>query len=732
MQRVHFFFLVFCGLLFIPTLVSAQDKKLSLEEIFGPEPAKRVNFNGSAPQTRWLKDGVNYLQMSREGLLKVNAATGDAAPFLDTAKLAAALQATGVAETEAKQLAGSPFLQFNPAQTAALFDHQGDIYYALLDGSAAKRLTNTKDEELESEFSPNGASVSFVRGYNLYVLNLATGTERALTKGGNANLLNGYLDWVYEEEVYGRGNKRGYWWSPDSKSIAYLRTDESPVPRFAVVDHIPTNQIVEDTPYPQAGDPNPLVSLGIVDARTGKTAWADNKAYKPEDFLITRVTWSPDSQRVIYQAQDRAQTFLDMNAASARDGKVTRLFQETTKAWVEADDNPLWLKDGTFLWRSERTGWKHIYHFAADGKLIKQITDGPWEARSLDTVDEANGWVYFSGTKDSHIGENAYRVKLDGSNLTRLTNGDGAHAASFNAAGSLFFDRWSDINTPPQSRLYKGDGTLVRVIEENKGAQTTLGQYKLGKVEFMQVKTRDGFPMEAMMIKPPDFDPAKKYPVWSYTYSGPHAPQVRNSWSGARYLWHQMLAQKGYIIWVCDNRTASGKGAESTWPVYKNMGEMELRDLEDGVSYLKSQPFVDGSRIGLWGWSYGGFMTSYALTHSNAFKIGIAGGSVTSWDLYDSIYTERYMQTPQKNPDGYKRTAPLNAAANMNSKLLLIHGAIDDNVHLQNTIKFAYELQKAGKPFQLMTYPKARHGVTDPAQVKHMYSMMTDFIVGNL
>jgi dipeptidyl-peptidase-4 len=234
------------------------------------------------------------------------------------------------------------------------------------------------------------------------------------------------------------------------------------------------------------------------------------------------------------------------------------------------------------------------------------------------------------------------------------------------------------------------------------------------------------------MIKPPDFDPAKKYPVWSYTYSGPHAPQVRNAWSGPRYMWHQMLAQKGYIIWICDNRTASGKGAESAWPVYKNMGELELRDLEDGVSYLKSQPFVDGSRIGLWGWSYGGYMTSYAVTHSNSFKIGIAGGSVTSWDLYDSIYTERYMQTPQKNPEGYKRSAPLNASSNLNSKLLLIHGAMDDNVHFQNTIKFAYELQKAGKPFQLMTYPKARHGVTDPVQVKHMYSMMTDFILSNL
>jgi dipeptidyl-peptidase-4 len=279
-------------------------------------------------------------------------------------------------------------------------------------------------------------------------------------------------------------------------------------------------------------------------------------------------------------------------------------------------------------------------------------------------------------------------------------------------------------------RLLKADGSLARLINENK--IDALKQYRLAKPEFLQVKTRDGFVMEAMMIKPPDFDPSKKYPVMSFTYSGPHAPQVRNGWGGQTYMWHQLLAQKGYIIWICDNRTASGKGVESAWPVYRNFGELELRDLEDGLSWLKSQPYVDGSRIGLWGWSYGGFMTSYALTHSNSFKIGIAGGSVTDWRLYDSIYTERYMGTPQNNPEGYIKSAPRLAAKDLNGKLLLIHGTMDDNVHMQNTIQFAYELQKAGKPFQLMLYPKSRHGVTDPYLVKHMRAMMTDFILANL
>jgi len=246
------------------------------------------------------------------------------------------------------------------------------------------------------------------------------------------------------------------------------------------------------------------------------------------------------------------------------------------------------------------------------------------------------------------------------------------------------------------------------------------------------VKTRDGFVMEAMMLKPADFDAGKKYPVMSFTYSGPHAPQVRNAWGGATLMWYQLLAQKGYIIWVCDNRSASGKGAESEWGIYKRFGVLELQDLEDGVSYLKSLPYIDGTRIGISGWSFGGFMTSYALTHSTSFKIGVAGGSVTDWHLYDSIYTERYMMTPQSNPEGYKMTSVTGAAQNLSGKLLLVHGAIDDNVHAQNTIQLSYELQKAEKQFELMLYPKNRHGIADQKQLKHMRQMMTDFILGNL
>ena len=716
--------------------LKAQNKLLTIDDIF--DPVKKVNFNGTTPTVRWLKDGNHYLltnEASRKDvprLQKVNAATGEAVPFFDTAKMQAAFAALpGVSAEDAKQLANRGNYDLNPAETAVLINWSNDLFYYEFTSDRPIRLTNNPEEEVGVEFSPDGKMISFVRGNNLYVEDLGLQRrERALTSDGSEKILNGRLDWVYQEELYGRGNFGAYWWSPDSTTITFLRFDENPVPEFTVVDHIPYEQNVEVTPYPKAGDPNPIVKLGVVNATGGDIRWVDTYKYQPADLLISRVAWSPDSKKVVYQAQNREQTFLDVNFADARDGKSSNIIHETSKAWVAINEDPIWLKDGTFIWASERSGWEHLYHYSADGKLLRQITDGNWEVRSIEGVDEAKGFIYFTSTEHSPIANNGYRIKIDGTGLTRLTMTEGSHRVDVSPAYNYFIDVWSDLNTPSQVRLFDAGGKLVRVISENK--VDALKQYKLGTPELLQVKTRDGFVMEAMMIKPPDFDARKKYPVMSFTYSGPHAPQVRNAWGSQTYMFHQLLAQKGYIIWICDNRTASGKGMDATWPVYRNFGELELRDLEDGLTWLKSQPYVDGSRIGMWGWSYGGFMTSYALTHSQSFKMGIAGGTVADWRDYDSIYTERYMQTPQNNPEGYKKSSPVNAAKNLHGKLLLIHGAIDDNVHMANTMQFVYELQKAGKQFQLMLYPKSRHGVTDPLLVKHMRQMMLDFIMENL
>ncbi len=718
--------------------LQAQQKLLTLDDLY--DPARKVSFGtpqGPGSAYTWVND-KEYLRVkddrteegARPQILKVDAATGTETPLFDQSRLAAALgKVAGVSADDAARLSRLRTYVMNPARTALIVKSGNDLFYWPLDSDSVVRLTTSAGLEDEVTFSPDGRLVGFVRDNNLYVVDLA-GHERALTTDGHAQLLNGKLDWVYQEEIYGRGTHRAYWWSPDSTRVTFLQLNEAPVPEFTVVDHIPYRQNVEVTDYPKAGDPNPTVKLGVVGASGGDVQWVDTSRYGAAEHLIVDVSWTPDSKEVAYQVQDREQTWLDLNLGDATKGTAKTLFRETTKAWVSQLGSPTWLKDGTFLWLSERDGWQHLYRYKRDGTSVGRITSGKWEFDTLYGVDETAGAIYFAGTERSHIGRDIYRVKLDGTGLTRLSQTAGTNTATFNPSFTQYIGRWSDITTPHQMRLHKADGSEVRVIDLNEVA--ALKDYRLSTPEFFQVKTKDGFVIEAMLIKPLDFDPARKYPVFQSTYAGPHAPQVRNSWGGTSYLYHQLLAQRGIAVWVCDNRSASGKGAESAWAAYKRLGESELADIEECLGYLKQQPWVDASRIGISGWSYGGFMTSYALTHSTSFAMGIAGGSVTDWRDYDSIYTERYMLMPQNNPDGYARTAPRAAAKNLHGQLFLIHGTMDDNVHMQNTIQFAYELQKAGKPFELMLYPKSRHGVVDPALVRHMRERMLDFTLRTL
>jgi dipeptidyl-peptidase-4 len=341
-------------------------------------------------------------------------------------------------------------------------------------------------------------------------------------------------------------------------------------------------------------------------------------------------------------------------------------------------------------------------------------------------VDEAGGWVYFSGTAHSPIGGDVYRVRLDGRGQERLSRTEGTHAARFNPAFSMYVDTWSDATTPPQVRLHRANGSEVRVIDPNP--VPLLASYRLGRPEFLRVPTRDGFAMEAMLLRPPGFDPARRYPVYQHAYGGPQAPVVKNAWGGTTYLFHQLLAQRGIVVWLCDNRTASGKGAVSAWPAYRNFGELELRDVEDGLAWLRRQRWVDPARIGIQGWSFGGYLVSYALTHSRSFAMGIAGGPVTDWHDYDSVYTERYMDLPARNAEGYRKSSPRLSAADLHGRLLIMHGTIDDNVHPQNTTRFAYELQKAGRLFRLMLYPKSRHTVSEPILTRHLHAVTLDFV----
>ena len=710
---------------------SAQPRDLTLDDIFAP--GRRVDFDGHLPTVVTWLDDEHYLQSESRPdgpLLRVNATTGKAAPIFDPDVMESALlEVSGLSEDDARRLAWSSGHSLNTSQTAVVIDHQNDLYYYEFGATQAHRLTQSPAPETEVSFSPDGTFVAFVRDHDLMVVAVEHRHERALTNDGSPTIRNGVLDWVYQEEIFGRGNFRGYWWSPDSTRIAYLRLDDSQVPVHIVLDHLPYHPEAEEWAYPKAGDPNPVVQLGVVAANGGETTWVDTSNYLADEPLIVDVGWSAHGDQVVFQVQNREQTWLDLNLADSA-GATTRLLRETSSAWVNLAGPPTWLGDGSFLWRSERSGWMHLYHYDGDGSLRRQVTDGPWEVRELHGVDEQEEWIYFSGTERSHIGGDVYRVRLDGSGLTRLSQAPGTHRARFNPGLSRYIDTASRISTPPSLRLHAADGTETRVIEANN--VTVFDAYRLAEPEFLQVTTRDGFVMEALMIKPPDFDPSQGYPVYQHVYGGPHLQRVRDRWSGSTYMFWQLLAQSGVIVWVLDNRTASGKGAISTWPVYQNFGELELQDIEDGLAWLTAQPYVDDSRIGIEGWSYGGFMVSYALTHSRSFAMGIAGGSVTDWRDYDTIYTERYMRQPQHNGTGYTKSSPRFQAANLHGALLLIHGAMDENVHVQNTLQFADALQEAGKPFDMMIYPRSRHRLGSPQLEQHRHALMLDFVKRHL
>jgi dipeptidyl-peptidase 4 len=715
----------------LASVVSAQGpRRLTIAAIYDPD--QRIDFSGTPPtNVRWIDDD-NYLQTRRSTgsveWLKVDVVAGRSSSLFDPKRMESAFAGiTGLARDEAARIARSGDLQFNPRWTAVLVDVNQDLYLYDFAAGTATRLTSAPGQEEEPTFSPDGRLVAFVRANNLYVVDVATRKEVALTSDGSRDILNGKLDWLYQEEIYGRGRFRGYWWSPDSAHLAFLQLDERPVPEYTVVDDFSYRPTVEVTDYPKAGDPNPLVKLGIARVAGGAAQWVQIDSYAGGDFLIVDVDWVPDSRSVAFQVQDREQTWLDLNLADSRSGRITRVLRETTPAWVNVNGSATWLKDGSFLWLSEKSGFKHLYRYGRDGRLIAQVTNGRWDIRTFYGVDQERNIAYFDAGARRHIDTDIYSVRLEGRDLTRLSQTEGTNRAIFNPSFTRYVGIWNDADTPSQVRLHRADGAEIRIIDANP--VPALGQFRLAKPEFVEVRARDGFVMDAMIIKPPDFDQSRRYPVFQLTYSGPGTASVRNQWGGSTFMYHQLLAQNGIIVWVLDNRSASGKGAESQWPVYGRLGELELQDLEDGITWLKRQTFVDPSRIVLHGWSYGGFMTSYALTHSTSWAAGVVGAPVTDWRNYDTVYTERYMKTPQNNPEGYRRTAPRFAAANLHGRILLVHGTIDDNVHMQNSEQFAYELQRAGKSFEMMVYPRSRHGIGDPRLNMHFRQAMFDFVM---
>lgn len=666
----------------------------------------------------WL-DGEHFLQVKEGKLLKVEARTGKATPFADGALIKKSVLALkGVDKALAERTARQNAFRMNPARTAFLFNLGADLALAYFDGTPAVRLTTGGLAE-HATFSPDGRRFAFVRGGNLFAVSVAKPQEVQLTADGGGDIVNAKGDWVYEEEIFGR-NGKAYWWSPDGERLAFLRFDDAPVKKFNLVDLASPRGRLESYAYPKPGDANPLVKLGVASADGGKPTFLDMGDYKPESTIISRVGWVANSRTVFAYVQNRTQTWLDFVVWDSPDAKPKALFRETTKAWVDDPGEPHFLPDGTFLFPSERDGWKHLYHYSASGKLLAQITTGEWEVKEVLRIDAKEKAAYFTASLTGALGSDFCRVTFGGE-TELLTEKGRTHRVALAPAGPLFVDRYSDPMTPTRANVCEiGKGT-VRTLDTNPVRERS--EFTFGKYERVKIELKDGFVLEGALTYPPDFDPQKKYPVWLFTYAGPHSPSVRDEWGGGRVL-DQSLATTGVVVFRVDPRSASGKGARSAWACYKQLGVQELKDLEEAVAWLAKNPYIDAARVGISGHSYGGFMAAYALTHSTAFAAGIASGPVTDWKLYDTIYTERYMLTPAENPAGYAKSSCVAAAKNLHGRLLIVHGMMDDNVHMQNSVQLADALQKAGKEFELMLYPQSRHGIGG----QHYLKLQLEFI----
>jgi len=712
---------------------AATGKALTVERIYSEPSLSGRLTRGLA----WTPDGKGLSYFETKGfnrgtkteLWVLDAASGERRLLVAADKLESILPADTSRPTQATGLGRRAPSQYQWALDGAGILFEGPTALAWLDlkTQTGRTLISGKATLADPKISPDGRYVSFVRDHNLWLVSVADGKERAVTQGGTEEIRKGELDWVYPEEL---DIKTAYWWSPDSSAIAYLEMDERRVSQYPLVDFSSPTGEAEMERYPVAGGANPVVRVFVVSLNGAEHRAMDAGA--ETDIYIPRVNWLPDAKHLAIQRLNRAQSRLDLLIADAATGKTRTVLTENDPNWINVSDDLYFLKDGKrFLWSSERSGYRHLYVFDVEGKQLAQLTRGDWEVSALDAVDEAKGLVYFTATEKSPLERQLYRVALNGTGFTQLTRDAGTHAAAFAPNAAAFYDTYSNAATPQRQDLYRADGSRITAINENKVAE--LANYGLSPMEFLTVKSRDGVLLNASIIKPPDFTPQKKYPVLVYTYGGPHSQVVRNAWGGANFLWHQLMVQKGYIIFSLDNRGAVGHGHGFETPLHLRLGAQELSDQRDGVQYLKSLPYVDPNRIGIWGWSYGGHMTLHAMFEAgDDFKAGFAGGPVTDWRYYDSIYTERYLGLPQKNEKGYKDSSPVKYAAQLKGKLLIAHGSADDNVHYANTLAVIDELIEAGKYAEVLAFPGRGHGVSDPPARRVLMQRVTQFFIDNL
>ena len=602
--------------------------------------------------------------------------------------------------------------------------HVGDDLFTLDARSGQmQRRTHSDGKEKDPTFSPDDRRIAFSRNHDLFVLDLESNEETRLTATGCDSILNGILDWVYMEELFTRGDVKAFWWSPDSRRLAFLEIRESPVPLFPLVDWIPVHAEYELQHYPKAGDPSPIVRVGMVDVGGGEVVWADTDT--GDDSYIARVNWLGDSRGVAIEKINRAQDDLALLFADARSGTLEDVVRESDSTWVNVNYlKHYYEKKRQFLWGSERDGHSHLYLYNLDGSLIRQVTKGAWEVTRLGGVDEGKGKIYFTANEGDIRERHLYEINEKGEKLRRITSDEGTHNVTLSPDNKYYLDRYSSHLRPTRVAVYDIKGREQFVVGDQLGDE--LRRIDFATPEFFTIDA-NGETFYCMMTKPPDFDPAQKHPVIVYVYGGPGSQVVRRVWS-RHLLWHSMMAEKGYVVFSLDNRGTGGRGRAWENMAMKRLGHYELIDQVAGVEYLKTQPYVDAENIGIWGWSYGGYVTLMALFKAgDVFKAGTAVAPVTDWRLYDSIYTERYMKRPIDNEEGYYDSAPVNFVDDFEGHLLLMHGDADDNVHMQNSIWAVRSLIDAGKDFELMVYPQRLHGISGTADRVHLYRKMTVF-----
>lgn len=608
-----------------------------------------------------------------------------------------------------------------------IFRHSAVSDYFLYD-IASKSLTKIAEFKIqEPTFSPDGTKIAFAYQNNLYVYEIASKKTQQITTDGKKNsIINGITDWVYEEEF---GFVRAFDWNTSGTKLAYIKFDESQVPEFSMDLYnrglYPTQEVFK---YPKAGEKNAVVSLHLFDVASNKTQTVNLSNYN--DFYIARIQWTNDANVLSAQVLNRHQNNLDLLFIDGNTATFKVVLNEKDKAYVDVTDNLTFLKDNSFIWTSEKSGFNHIYHYDKTGKLKKQITTGNWEVTAYYGFDEKSGMVYYQSVENGSINRDVYAINISGKNKKRLTSAVGTNRATFSPNFQYFINSFSSATKAPTFTLNDSkSGNVIKTIVSNEALEQKLAKYDVAPKEFTTITTEKGHTLNAWFIKPKDFDPNKKYPVFMYQYSGPGSQQVANQWNGTNDYWFMMLAQQGYIVACVDGRGTGYKGAEFKKCTYKELGKFEVEDQIDAAKLIGNYPYVDKSRIGIFGWSYGGFMSSNCILKGNdVFKAAIAVAPVTSWRYYDTIYTERYMQTPQENASGYDENSPINHVSKLKGNYLLIHGTSDDNVHVQNTMVMIEALVQANKQFDWAIYPDKNHGIYGGKTRLQLYTKMTNFI----